>query len=76
MLCDAGALREPVLYLSLYFKARRVDYIASTKRSVRTALGKPWMEIVRETTGKQRRHVFAYSKYLAVLNRGTEPLSP
>jgi Fic family protein len=30
--------------------------------------------IVRELTGKQRRRVFAYSKYLAVLDRGTEPL--
>jgi Fic family protein len=26
MLCEAGALREPLLYLSLYFNARRVDY--------------------------------------------------
>jgi Fic family protein len=32
--------------------------------------------IVREVTGKQRRRVFAYSKYLAVLDRGTEPLPP
>lgn len=30
--------------------------------------------IVRETTGKQRRRVFAYRKYLDVLDRGTEPL--
>jgi Fic family protein len=31
--------------------------------------------IVRELTGKQRRRVFAYRKYLAVLDRGTEPLA-
>ena len=30
--------------------------------------------IVRETTGRQRRRVFAYRKYLDVLDRGTEPL--
>jgi hypothetical protein len=30
--------------------------------------------IVRETTGKRRRRVFAYGKYLSVLGRGTEPL--
>jgi len=30
--------------------------------------------IVREVTGKQRRRVFAYRKYLDVLDRGTEPL--
>ena len=26
MLCDAGVLRQPVLYLSLYFKTRRAEY--------------------------------------------------
>jgi hypothetical protein len=29
---------------------------------------------VREVTGKRRRRVFAYHKYLSVLDRGTEPL--
>ena len=28
MLCDAGTLREPLLYLSLYFKQHREDYYA------------------------------------------------
>ena len=32
--------------------------------------------IVRDVTGKQRRRVFAYRKYLAVLDRVTEPLAP
>src|SRR5690606_21439329 len=26
MLCSAGALRQPILYLSLYFQSRRTDY--------------------------------------------------
>ena len=30
--------------------------------------------IVKEITGKRRDRVFAYSKYLAVLNEGTDPL--
>ena len=30
--------------------------------------------ILREITGKQRGRLFVYDKYLAVLNRGTEPL--
>ncbi len=157
MLCDAGALREPILYLGLYFKARRVDYYRLHQEVRENGAWEAWMEyfltgardtatqavdtareiialfdrdrktietlgrsaasvfrvhdlmqrrpivtiqaaskelqlslptvgksldhlatlgIVRETTGKQRRHVFAYSKYLAVLDRGTEPLSP
>jgi Fic family protein len=30
--------------------------------------------IVRELTGGQRNRVFAYDRYLAILNEGTEPL--
>jgi len=41
----------------------------------------PWEElvalgIVRETTGKQRGRVYAYLAFLALLDRGTEPLMP
>jgi Fic family protein len=157
MLCDAGVLREPILYLSLYFKARRADYYSLLQEVRENGAWEAWMEffltgvretasqsvdtareimalfdedrraiqtlgrrpasmfrvhdlmqrrpivtiqaaskelklslptvakslehlitlgIVRELTGKQRRRVFAYSKYLAVLDRGTEPLPP
>ena len=30
--------------------------------------------VVRETTGRQRGRVYAYSDYLALLDRGTDPL--
>jgi hypothetical protein len=30
--------------------------------------------IVREITGQRRNRVFAYDRYLAILNEGTEPL--
>lgn len=155
MLCDAGALREPILYLSLFLKSRRDDYYRLLQE-VRQAGGwEAWMEfflmgvaetaeqaadtarelmalfeadrlvirehgrvagsalrvhdlmqrrpivtiqsaskelglsvptvgktlelmissgIVNEMTGKQRNRVFAYSKYLALLDQGTEPL--
>jgi Fic family protein len=157
MLCEAGVLREPILYLSLYFKARRTDYYSLLQEVRENGAWETWMEffltgvretasqsvdtareimalfdedrsaiqtlgrrpasmfrvhdlmqrrpivtiqaaskelklslptvakslehlitlgIVRELTGKQRRRVFAYSKYLAVLDRGTEPLPP
>jgi len=154
MLCDAGALREPILYLSLFFKRRRDDYYRLLQE-VRLAGGwEAWMEffltgvaetaeqaadtakelmalfetdrlairehgraaasafrvhelmqrrplvtiqaaskelklsiptvskalelmmssgIVREMTGKRRNRLFAYSKYLALLDQGTEP---
>ncbi|NDA48105.1 MAG: Fic family protein [Alphaproteobacteria bacterium] len=155
MLCESGALREPILYLSLFFKARRNDYYRLLQEVRREGNWEAWMEffltgvaetaeqatdtardlmalfdadratirdlgrvapsvlrvhdllqkrpmltiqsaskqlglsvptvgktldllvtakIVRETTGKQRGKVFAYSKYLALLDKGTEPL--
>jgi predicted transcriptional regulator len=30
--------------------------------------------VVREVTGRKRERVFAYARYLAILNEGTEPL--
>lgn len=156
MLCDAGVLREPILYLSLYFKARRADYYRLLQEVRENGAWEAWMEyflagvrdtaaqavdtareimtlfdqdrstiqtlgrgaasafrvhdfmqrrplvtiqaasrelklslptigmslkhlvdvgIVCEITGKQRRRVFAYRKYLDVLDRGTEPLA-
>lgn len=155
LLCAAGVLREPILYLSLYFKQRRTDYYDLLGR-VRTkgdweawlefflagvrdtaeqaadaarrilalfdehrrgieALGRPAatalrvfeyaqrhpilsipsaaasiglsaptvaksvghmrrMGLLREITGRQRRRLFGYDAYLAILNEGTEPI--
>jgi Fic family protein len=155
MLVEAGVLKEPILYLSLFLKSRRDDYyrllqevrqagaweawmeffltgvaetaeqasetardliamfeahrqqIATLRRSAPSALrvhefmqARPIVTIqtvadglntsfptasgaleklaelgiVRETTGKQRGRIYAYSDYLALLDRGTEPL--
>jgi Fic family protein len=155
MLCEPGALREPILYLSLYFKARRADYYRLLQEVRENGAWEAWMEyfltgvrdtatqavdtareimtlfdqdrdaiqtlgrgaasafrvhdlmqrrplvtiqvaakelalslptvgkslenmvglgLVREVTGKRRSRVFAYRKYLDVLDRGTEPL--
>ena len=32
------------------------------------------LEIVKEITGKERGRVFAYTKYLEVLDEGTDPI--
>ena len=32
------------------------------------------LDIVREITGRKRERVFAYTRYLDILNEGTEPL--
>lgn len=156
MLCEAGALREPVLYLSLFFKSRRPDYYRLLQEVRESGAWEAWMEffltgvaetatqaadtavelmalfeadradiaqqgraatsalrvheflqrrplisaqatakalnlslptigksldvlnvlgIVREVTGKRRNRFYAYTKYLDLLDRGTEPLS-
>ena len=153
-LCEAGALKEPVLYLSLYFKTHRTRYyellqsvretgdwegwisfflegvvetatqatdtarqlldLFDKDRRVISALGRPAastlrvhellqkspllsvpatpkelalskptvakamehlekLGIVREITAKQRRRVYAYVRYLDILNQGTKP---
>jgi Fic family protein len=153
MLCDAGILREPLLYLSLYFKQNRDAYYAhldavrrdgdweawlvffltgvretaegavstaqrlvalfgedraqivpkrrragSALRVLETLKARPLasmqevcarsglsfpaaasamdllveLGIARELTGKRRNRVFAYDRYLAILNEGTE----
>lgn len=153
LLCEAGALKEPVLYLSLYFKTHRKRYyellqsvretgdweswiifflegvvetatqatdtarqlleLFEKDRRAISALGRPAastlrvhellqkrpllsvpattkelglskptvakamehlekLGIVREITAKQRRRIYAYVRYLDILNQGTE----
>ena len=155
ILCEAGILREPILYLSLFLKARRDDYYRLLQEVRQAGTWETWMEffltgvaetaeqaaatardliamfegdrieigslgratatalrvhelmqarpivtiktvsdrlgisfptagaalenlvalgIVRETTGRQRGRTYAYAKYLASLDRGTDPL--
>jgi len=156
LLCAAGALREPILYLSLYFKSHRQRYYELLQRVRETGDWETWLEffltgvketseqgaatarqilalfesdrraieglgrpaasalrihqhmqrkpiisipataealslsaptvtkaiehmrklgMLREITGKQRRRLFVYDRYLAILNQGTDPLS-
>ena len=156
LLCAAGVLREPILYLSLYFKQHRPAYydlldrvrakgewetwldffltgVRDTAEQAATAargilavfedhrrkieaLGRPAASVLRvfehmqrnpivsipaaaqtigisaptvakslehmqrlgmlrEITGRQRRRLFVYDAYLAILSEGTEPIS-
>jgi Fic family protein len=56
MLCEASALREPILYLSLYFKARRSDYYRLLQEVRENGAWEAWMEYfltgVRETASQ------------------------
>lgn len=154
LLCERNVLREPMLYLSLYFKTHRRDYyellnnvrrtgdweawldffakavvstatqavetakqlvelvqddkerIAGLGRAASSALRVHWamtehpiapsgwlaeksgltpttvnqslerlgqLGIIRELTRKQRNRLFSYTRYIEILNRGTEP---
>ena len=123
-----GALREPLLYLSLYFKQHRQQYydllqsvrltgdweawlrffltgveetanqagqtakalmkLAAADEQRIQAIGKlsvptvtasmkhlAKLGITRETTGRNYGRIYAYDKYLKILNEGTEPLN-
>jgi Fic family protein len=155
MLCVAGVLKQPMLYLSLYLKVNRRDYYSHLQSVRETGNWESWIKffltgvietaqqatgtaqsiielfekdrkiiensnkstaailtvhaylqqhsvattgkikentnlslptilrslvvlenlgIIKEITGKNRRKVFAYHQYLALLNKGTEPL--
>ena len=155
LVCAAGVLREPILYLSLYFKQNRPAYCELLDRVRRTGDWESWLDffltgvrdvaeqacaaarrsialfdadrrkieglgrpaasalrvfeyaqrnpimsipaasssvgisgptiarsieqlrqlgILREITGRQRRRLFVYTDYLAILSEGTEPI--
>jgi len=155
ILCEAGILREPILYLSLFLKSRRDDYYRLLQEVRQAGTWETWMEffltgvaetaeqaaatareliamfgahrqkiagigraapsalrvhelmqaspivtiqtiseklgisfptagtalenlagidIIRETTGRRRGRIYAYSEYLALLDRGTDPI--
>ena len=155
ILCEAGVLREPILYLSLFLKSQRDDYYRLLQEVRQAGTWETWMEffltgvaetaeqavatareliamfdsdrqkiadvgraapsalrvhelmqahpivtiptvssrlgvsfataggaleklagvgVVRETTGRRRGRIYAYTDYLALLDRGTDPL--
>ena len=43
LLCNAGVLRQPLLYLSLYFKQRRSEYYDLLNRVRRTGDWEEWL---------------------------------
>jgi Fic family protein len=63
-------LSRPILTLKEVCNRTRISFPAAAKGM--NALIK--LGIARELTGQQRNRVFAYDRYLAILNEGTEPL--
>ncbi len=48
ILCAAGVLREPILYLSLYFKSRRADYYRLLQEVRENGSWETWIEFFLE----------------------------
>jgi Fic family protein len=48
ILCEAGVLREPILYLSLYFKSRRPDYYRLLQEVRENGTWEAWIEFFLE----------------------------
>ena len=61
---------RPIMTLNEVCRRTHLSFPTATKGM--NALVK--LEIVRELTGQRRNRVFAYDRYLAILNEGTEPL--
>ena len=76
--------RNPGSLLKVYGVLRRRPVAAINDIAARAAVSFPTAAravetlveagIARELTGGRRNRVFAYDRYLAILNEGTEPL--
>ena len=61
---------RPLVILNDVCRRANFSFPTATKGMKRLAT----LGIVRELTGRRRNRVFAYDRYLAILNEGTEPL--
>ena len=74
LLCDAGVLRHPLLYLSLYFKQHRSDYYELLNRVRRTGDWEAWLAFFLEGVRTTAEGAVSTSRRLAAMfaaDRGT-----
>ena len=62
MLCDAGLLREPLLYLSLYFKRNRSTYYQLLNDIRHTGDWEAWLRFFLEGVGEVAEAAFATAR--------------
>ena len=67
LLCNAGVLRQPLLYLSLYFKQHRSDYYDLLNRVRRTGDWEEWLAFFLEGVRVMAEGAVATSRRLAEL---------
>lgn len=66
-------LLQQIPYLTANILVERTGLSAPTVNAALADLDR--LGVVEEVTGRKRRRVFAYRRYLAILNEGTDPLS-
>ena len=64
LLCEAGVLREPLLYLSLFFKQHRSDYYELLNEVRRTGDWEDWLDFFLEGIQETAEGAFATSQRL------------
>ena len=67
LLCEAGVLREPLLYLSLFFKQHRSDYYELLNAVRRTGDWEDWLDFFLEGVQETAEGAFATSQRLLQL---------
>lgn len=67
LLCHAGLLRDPLLYLSLYFKQHRSDYYELLNAVRRTGDWEEWLDFFFEGVHQTAEGAFATSQRLTQL---------
>ncbi len=67
LLCEAGVLREPLLYLSLFFKKHRSDYYELLNTVRRTGDWEDWLDFFLEGIRETADGAFATSQRLLQL---------
>ena len=67
LLCHAGVLRDPLLYLSLYFKQHRSDYYDLLNTVRRTGDWEDWLDFFLEGVRETAEGAFATSQRLSDL---------
>lgn len=67
LLCEAGVLREPLLYLSLFFKQHRSDYYELLNAVRRTGDWEDWLDFFLEGVQETAEGAFTTSQRLLQL---------
>lgn len=62
------------MVMAVALLVKELEMTAPTARNALENLEK--LGIVKEISGKKRDRVYTYHKYLKILERGTEPLTP